>query len=575
MRFYQQINDKIFLLEKHIKDRKEKEQLSPLALMYAPNLKPLHAFSFNDFWEHLKLSFYKLLLVLTQIYLVIRGAPSSNFNVFTQAGRDGIYICNYSYCHYKGFHKNTRIRSISLIIAATVVVSLAVALIFPGKPRALAAIFSFVQASWSGGESALTASHTANQTGWDKYAAGASTSIIGSASDIKLNLASIATPWNQTNWITGADTDATAIYTTDRTTWTKYYSKEDSYVDTSAAGEVKLSAIPGVYTEDTAGEFGAGTLGNTYTSGDTVILKLPPTQVAVSTITPDNSQITLTWTEPANNGSAVTSYKVYRGTTSGGESLLELGGCSSLGNVLSCTDATVVNGTAYYYKVAAVNAIGIGNQSTTEVSTTPPCGPNLNDIDGNSYAWVKIGTQCWTATNIVVTKNPANSAITRYCYNNDANICTTDGGLYTWTTMMNGSASCNGTGSSQPACSSPVQGICPDGTHVPSHYEWTLLEKNAGSNPDAFPYDESTTGYLGTDEGTNLKVGGSKGFNTILAGYRGSGSTYSNRTSIGYFWTSTESGTNAQDRLFYSAQATIRRLPSDKVSAYSVRCIKN
>ena len=41
------------------------------------------------------------------------------------------------------------------------------------------------------------------------------------------------------------------------------------------------------------------------------------------TATPGNSQVSLSWTAPANNGgSAVTSYKVYEGTTSGGETFL-------------------------------------------------------------------------------------------------------------------------------------------------------------------------------------------------------------------------------------------------------------
>ncbi len=59
------------------------------------------------------------------------------------------------------------------------------------------------------------------------------------------------------------------------------------------------------------------------------------------------------------------------------------------------------------------------------------CGAStVNDIDGNTYNTVQIGSQCWLKENLKVAKNPKGEAITRYCYNNDPKICDTDGGLY-------------------------------------------------------------------------------------------------------------------------------------------------
>jgi hypothetical protein len=78
-----------------------------------------------------------------------------------------------------------------------------------------------------------------------------------------------------------------------------------------------------------------------------------------------NAVVNLTWTAPSDGGSAITSYKVYRGTVSGGETLL-----TTLGNVTSYSDTAVTNGTTYYYRVSAVNAVGEGAQSN-EVSATP------------------------------------------------------------------------------------------------------------------------------------------------------------------------------------------------------------
>ena len=73
------------------------------------------------------------------------------------------------------------------------------------------------------------------------------------------------------------------------------------------------------------------------------------------------------WTRPSSNGgSAITGYKVYRGTSSGGETLL--------GERRQRHDAAPTRpspaGTTYYYKVTAVNAVGEGALSN-ERSATP------------------------------------------------------------------------------------------------------------------------------------------------------------------------------------------------------------
>lgn len=95
-----------------------------------------------------------------------------------------------------------------------------------------------------------------------------------------------------------------------------------------------------------------------------------PSQVAGLTISIGDAQAVLGWEEPANGGSAITSYKVYRSTASSAEVLLDTGGCASLGNVLTCTDTGLINGTSYFYKVSAVNGVGEGSQSA-EVSVIP------------------------------------------------------------------------------------------------------------------------------------------------------------------------------------------------------------
>lgn len=78
-----------------------------------------------------------------------------------------------------------------------------------------------------------------------------------------------------------------------------------------------------------------------------------------------NAVVHLTWTAPSDGGSAITNYKVYRGTSSGGETSL-----TTLGNVTSYDDTAVSNGTSYFYKVSAVNGVGEGSLSN-EATATP------------------------------------------------------------------------------------------------------------------------------------------------------------------------------------------------------------
>lgn len=88
-----------------------------------------------------------------------------------------------------------------------------------------------------------------------------------------------------------------------------------------------------------------------------------PTNLAA---TAGNAQVALSWT--ASTGA--TSYNVYRGTSAGGENATAIAtGISST----SYTDSSLTNGTAYYYKVTAVNSYGTSSNSN-EANATPISG---------------------------------------------------------------------------------------------------------------------------------------------------------------------------------------------------------
>ena len=66
--------------------------------------------------------------------------------------------------------------------------------------------------------------------------------------------------------------------------------------------------------------------------------------------------VTLTWVAPSSTGgSAITGYRVYRGTTTGSQTFL-----IAIGNVTTYVDAATTAGVRYYYRLSAVNGVGEG-----------------------------------------------------------------------------------------------------------------------------------------------------------------------------------------------------------------------
>jgi len=108
---------------------------------------------------------------------------------------------------------------------------------------------------------------------------------------------------------------------------------------------------------------------------------------------PGNGNVTIQWSGAPNNGAPVTSYRVYRGTTSGQTSLVK-----TLGNVDTYTDTGLTNGVRYYYRVAAVNRVGEGTKSN-EASASPTAGPSVPSVPRNLAATAGSGvvTLRWSA----------------------------------------------------------------------------------------------------------------------------------------------------------------------------------
>jgi O-glycosyl hydrolase len=130
-------------------------------------------------------------------------------------------------------------------------------------------------------------------------------------------------------------------------------------------------------------------------------------------VTPGNGQnVVALASVPADNGSAITRYNLYRSTTSGGQGTTP----TVPGVTLPYTDTGLTNGTPYYYTLAAVNGIGQGPQgveksgipSVASANVKPGPGILLSDDTGQAVQTARGGNpQGWSNTSF--TFSPATS----------------------------------------------------------------------------------------------------------------------------------------------------------------------
>jgi len=191
------------------------------------------------------------------------------------------------------------------------------------------------------------------------------------------------------------------------------------------------------------------------------------------------------------------------------------------------------------------------------------CDSDTVVYDGVTYNTLAMGEQCWFQENLRTTEysdgtdifypgsddtawiNDTSGAYA--CPNDDTLNCMTYGALYNWYAVDNSS------------------GLCPTGWHVPSHEEFTDMERSVcslGDNSEEvclsrFPLNNYSEVYFGVDEGKKIKSSawggdGSTDFSAIPTDYRheADGSYYPPIENSGaFFWTSTDDGDTAWRRL--------------------------
>jgi len=102
---------------------------------------------------------------------------------------------------------------------------------------------------------------------------------------------------------------------------------------------------------------------NANESGGSNEVWVTPPVLALGTVSP--ASVALSWTMPASV-TGITGYKIYRSTVSGGEGAPEL----TSSTTASYSDATVVHGTAYFYRVTAMGPNG-ETLGSNEVTAAP------------------------------------------------------------------------------------------------------------------------------------------------------------------------------------------------------------
>jgi fibronectin type 3 domain-containing protein len=132
---------------------------------------------------------------------------------------------------------------------------------------------------------------------------------------------------------------------------------------------------------------------------------VPSAPQGLTAATGGNGTVKLSWSPPASNGgSAVTGYDVYRGTTPGGESSTPI---ATNVTGTSFTNTGLTNGTTYYYKVTALNAVGQSPQSN-EASATPQAASSAGFVARVGSA---TASSAKTTISVPVTAVPAGNTL--------------------------------------------------------------------------------------------------------------------------------------------------------------------
>lgn len=156
---------------------------------------------------------------------------------------------------------------------------------------------------------------------------------------------------------------------------------------------------------------------------------------------------------------------------------------SNKGESFNMQIENLIPGMTYYVRAFASDFFGVhyGESYSTELPLPHGACPETSfvvDIDGNIYNTVQIGSQCWMRENLRVRRFADGQDINTVLTPDFAvkkHDCMSDyhlksyGLMYSWYAVMRDNL---------PSESNPsgIQGVCPDGWHVPGRAEWESLK---------------------------------------------------------------------------------------------------
>src|SRR2546425_401397 len=214
------------------------------------------------------------------------------------------------------------------------------------------------------------------------------------------------------SWTAPADNGGSAVtgYKIERTTdggttWSILVANTGStattYSDTGLAHTTthtyRVSAINSV---------GTGSASNSASATTLAVAPSSPTGLAATAVS--SSQVSLSWTAPADNGgSVITGYRVERSTDGGSTWSALVANTGSAATTYS--DTGLAHTTTYAYRVSAINSVGPSSTSSTASATTLAVAPSSpTGLTATTVSASQVNLS-WTAP----TDN-GGSAITRY-----------------------------------------------------------------------------------------------------------------------------------------------------------------
>ena len=209
-------------------------------------------------------------------------------------------------------------------------------------------------------------------------------------------------------------------------------------------------------------------------------------------------------------------------------------------------------------------------ESSSSEYTRLPCDVETDENcfkdarDGQTYKTVKIGDQVWMAENLNYEVDSS------FCYNDSAEYCEKYGLLYRWAAAVGKSESECGYDNTCSLPSGNIQGVCPEGWHLPSMAEWDTLFDAVGGRSTAGTVLKSTFGWKNRGNGSEAFS-----FSALPVGIRGYSGSYYGEGDNAYFWSSTEYDSSEAYSVYLNYgrdYATLSYISKDH--GFSVRCIK-